>query len=284
MSKVWLVTGCSSGIGEELVLEALKRGEKVAATSKSLEKLEKTFSQHKSENLLLKKIDVTDDLEIIKQSIEEIVKVFGRIDVLVNNAGYFEPNLVEFFTWKETFDLFNTNVFGFLNVTRATLPYRREQRSDIIFNISSVAGWDGNPITGLYVSSKFAVEGITSALQKEVIHLGIKVLAVQPGFTRTGFFSDNLVVNLVKHNDYEDLLDAYTSNHLLAYGVQPGDPGKIAKAIVDVARHENFASDHEIPDIIPFSNDTYNIIKDKCTKTLKLLEEWKDVIVDVDFE
>ncbi|KAG2214715.1 hypothetical protein INT46_000934 [Mucor plumbeus] len=285
MSKVWLITGCSSGIGEHMSYEALKRGDKVVATSRNLEKLEKTFAKHnKNENLLLKKIDVTDDFEVIKKTVEEIVDVFGQIDVLVNNAGYVEENFLEFASSKQTFDQFNTNVFGLLAVTRTVLPYMRENKTGTIVNISSGAGWDGFPITGLYASTKFAVEGLSAALKKEVAHLGIKVLVAEPGFTRTEFFQEKTMANIISNDDYKDLLDAYKKNTMLYNGQQPGDPAKLAKSIADVVRHENFAANHEFPDILPLGEDAYNIIKNKCESTLKSLEEWKQVTFDVNFD
>lgn len=285
MSKVWLITGCSSGIGEYMAYEALKRGDKVVATSRNLEKLEKAFAKHsKNENLLLKKIDVTDDFEVIKKTVKEIVDVFGQIDVLVNNAGYAEENFLEFSSSKQAFDQFNTNVFGLLTVTRTVLPYMREKKTGTIVNISSGAGWDGFPIAGLYASSKFAVEGLSASLKKEVAHLGIKVLVAEPGFTRTEFFQEKKMANIICDDDYKEMLDGYKKNTMLYNGQQPGNPAKLAKSIADVVRHENFAANHEFPDILPFSEDNYNVIKNKCESTLKLLEEWKEVIVDVNYD
>ncbi|KAK9751389.1 hypothetical protein K7432_018117 [Basidiobolus ranarum] len=289
-NKVWLITGCSSGIGQYMAYEALGRGDKVVATSRNLQKLQKTFSKYqrkeptKSASLLLKKIDVTDNFEVIQKTVKEIVDAFGPIDVLVNNAGYVEENFLEFASSKQTLDQFNTNVFGLLTITRTVLPYMRQQKTGTIVNISSGAGWDGFPITGLYASSKFAVEGLSAALRKEVAHLGIKVLVVEPGFTRTEFFQEKTMEKIVCVDDYKEMLDGYKKNTMLYNGQQPGDPAKLAKSITDVVRGENFAAHHEFPDILPFSEDNYNLIKNKCENTLKLLEEWKEVIVDVNFE
>ncbi|KAG1115169.1 hypothetical protein G6F42_014003 [Rhizopus arrhizus] len=181
MSKVWLITGCSSGIGESVAIEALKRGDKVVATSRNLQKLEKAFEKHgKNDSLLLKKIDVTDDFEVIKKAVDEIVGAVGQIDFLINNAGYVEENLLEFASTKQAYDQFNTNVFGLLSVTRAVLPHMRSKKTGVIVNVSSGAGWDGFPITGLYAASKFAVEGLSIALRKEVEQFGIKVLVAEP--------------------------------------------------------------------------------------------------------
>ncbi|KAL7312036.1 hypothetical protein PS15m_007841 [Mucor circinelloides] len=285
MSKVWLITGCSSGIGESVAIEALKRGDKVVATSRNLQKLEKAFEKHgKNDSLLLKKIDVTDDFEVIKKTVDEIVGAVGQIDFLINNAGYVEENLLEFASTKQAYDQFNTNVFGLLSVTRAVLPHMRSKKTGVIVNVSSGAGWDGFPITGLYAASKFAVEGLSIALRKEVEQFGIKVLVAEPGMTRTEFFQEKNMVKITEHEAYKEMLDGYKNNTALYHGQQPGDPNKLAKLLVDVVRQENGAANREFPDILPLGEDAYYMVKGRAENGLKTIEEWKDFAFGVKFD
>ncbi|KAL9559432.1 hypothetical protein PS6_000754 [Mucor atramentarius] len=276
MSKVWLITGCSSGIGESVAIEALKRGDKVVATSRNLQKLEKAFEKHgKNDSLLLKKIDVTDDFEVIKKTVDEIVGAVGQIDFLINNAGYVEENLLEFASTKQAYDQFNTNVFGLLSVTRAVLPHMRSKKTGVIVNVSSGAGWDGFPITGLYAASKFAVEGLSIALRKEVEQFGIKVLVAEP---------EKNMVKITEHEAYKEMLDGYKNNTALYHGQQPGDPNKLAKLLVDVVRQENGAANREFPDILPLGEDAYYMVKGRAENGLKTIEKWKDFAFGVKFD
>jgi short-subunit dehydrogenase len=277
--KVWLITGCSSGIGERLVYEILKRGDKAIATSRNINKLEKL----KNEGAKIIKLDVTDTLENIKDIIKTCYSIYGKIDVLVNNAGYLQYGILENVTQEEIQNQFNTNVFGLLNITKTVLPYMRSRKEGIIVNIGSVGGWKGEPAAGLYYSSKFAIEGITETLNSELKHLGIKVLIIEPGFFRTDVLNkDNFNVECI--SDYEEL-----NNNMIKFAnemnkKQPGDPVKLAKVIVDVVKQENLANNKNIPDRLPVGPDAYHIIKNKCEETLKFLEEWKEIITSTNFD
>jgi short-subunit dehydrogenase len=159
----------------------------------------------------------------------------------------------------------------------------RNRKEGIIVNIGSVGGWKGDPAAGLYYGSKFAVEGISETLNSELRHLGIKVLVIEPGFFRTDILNkDNFKVKCI--SDYEEL-----NSNMIKFAneinkKQPGDPLKLAKVIVDVVKQENLANNKNIPERLPIGSDAYHIIKNKCEETLKLLEEWKEIIKSTDFD
>lgn len=181
--QVWFITGASRGFGRALVEDLLQRGDKVVATMRKTENISFHTS---SENLLILPLDVTDEMQS-KEAAKKAVDYFGRIDVLVNNAGFGVMGAIEEITDIEARKTYDTNVFGLLNVTRAVLPYLRKERSGHIMNISSVGGLVGLSAWGIYGSTKFAVEGISEALSHEVAHLGIKVTSVAPDFSEQTF-------------------------------------------------------------------------------------------------
>ncbi|KAL8651373.1 MAG: hypothetical protein Q9210_003292 [Variospora velana] len=199
-SRVWLITGCSSGFGQEIAKAALANGDQVVATARNPTKLKdldalgaKTFA-----------LDVVADDDKLKDVVASDVKATGQIDVLVNNAGYILTGAVE---ECAVLDQFETNVFGCLNVIRAVLPHMRAQRSGVIANLGSIGGWVGTPAAGLYCASKAAVTNFTESLRKEVQDLGIEVTAIEPGYFRTGFLSSghkSRAANVIA--DYEPAL------------------------------------------------------------------------------
>jgi NAD(P)-dependent dehydrogenase (short-subunit alcohol dehydrogenase family) len=185
---------------------------------------------------------------------------------------------------EETYQQFNTNVFGLLNVTRAFLPHMRARKSGVIVNIGSIGGWGGTAGAGLYCATKFALEGITESLRNEVAHLGIKVTIIEPGYFRTQLLKPG---NTQASNSIEDyaasvgpvrkLLEAYN-------GKQPGDPKKAAEIIVDIVTQSGTAKGREIPVRVALGTDAYGYIKGVLEQSSKDLEEWKDITVTTDHD
>jgi len=187
MRNVWLITGANRGIGAAITKAALAAGHYVVAASRHPEAIADTFGD--APNLLALQLDVTSEAEA-QCAIAQVVARYGRLDVLVNNAGYALLGALETTSDAEVRRLFDTNVFGLLNVTRAALPQLRQQQAGHIINISSMQGVIGAPASSSYSGSKFAVEGISESLHQEVRPLGIRVTLVEPGTFRTELLGD----------------------------------------------------------------------------------------------
>ena len=233
--KVWFITGSSTGFGRMLVDELLSRGETVVATSRNpaaLEFLREGFG----EQILLPQLDVTDP-EQCSLAVNMALDAYGQIDVLVNNAGFGVYGSLEEVPMETVRQQFETNVFGVLNVLKAALPSMRANSSGTILNISSIAGWMSFPGSGIYGSSKFALEGLTESLEAELRPLGIRTILIEPGSFHTNFYGHNYRRIDNKIEDY-----AETAGKTLEFfdnfaGKQPGDPLKAVKAMIDVAEH-----------------------------------------------
>jgi NAD(P)-dependent dehydrogenase (short-subunit alcohol dehydrogenase family) len=186
MSLEWFITGATRGLGAAMAKAALAAGDQVIATGRRREELTKSFGRDGDQALLLA-LDVTNEAEIA-QSVHAALAKFGRIDVLVNNAGYSHFGMFEETTTEDVEHQYATNVFGLMNMTRAVLPSMRKQRSGHIFNVSSIGGIYGRaPGSSLYCGTKFAVEGFSESLATEVQPFGISVTIVEPGYFRTDF-------------------------------------------------------------------------------------------------
>ncbi|CAM5414226.1 SDR family NAD(P)-dependent oxidoreductase [Streptomyces lavendulae] len=186
--RTWLITGATSGIGRALTLQALENGDVVSAIARDTASLEELTEAH-SDRLLLIPADVRDE-QAVREAVERTLSRFGRIDVVANNAGYGLFGAVEEASDAQVRAVFDTNVFGVLNVLRATLPVLRAQRSGHILQGSSIYGQSAHPGVGLLAATKYAVEGLSDALAAEVIPLGINVTIIQPGMTATPFLSN----------------------------------------------------------------------------------------------
>lgn len=234
MSNVWFVTGASSGIGAGIARAALRNGDRVVATARDVEKLRRAIGQPASDQLAFLPLDVTREHQA-KQAAEAAIERFGRIDVLVNNAGYSLLGHVESLTVEQIEKQFATNFYGVLHVTRAVLPRMRDQRSGRIFNVSSMAGVIGYPTAGAYAATKFAVEGLSLSLAQEVERFGIAVTVVEPGFFRTDLLAPQSAI-------YGDIaVPGYEAPAAVRaqwdgyHGTQGGDPEKLGAAIVQLA-------------------------------------------------
>jgi len=237
MSKVWFITGCSTGFGREISKLVLELGHKAVVTARNPNDVQDIVSQFSGAAIAIK-LDVTKTAEV-KAAVEQAVQKFGRIDVLVNNAGIGYFGAIEESEDEEVRRMFEINFFGLAQVTKEVLPVMRKQRSGHIINISSVGGLVAFPAVGFYNATKFAVTGYSEALAKETAHLGIKVTVVAPSGFRTDWAGRSAKNSQLVIDDYaptahvnKDALRGYSGN-------QPGDPVRAAKAIVKVVDSEN---------------------------------------------
>ncbi len=230
MNKVWFITGCSTGFGRHLAIEALKLGNSVAVTSRNTDDVKDIVEQYPDTAIAIQ-LDVTN-AEEIKTAVASALERFGRIDVLVNNAGIGYFGAIEESEEAEVRRMFEINVFGLANVTNAVLPILRKQKSGHVVNVSSIGGFVSFPAVGFYNATKFAVTGLSESLAKEVAHLGIKVTIVAPSGFRTDWAGRSANNSKTMIDDYAQTAHVNKSNIRGYSGNQPGDPVRAAQAII----------------------------------------------------
>jgi NAD(P)-dependent dehydrogenase (short-subunit alcohol dehydrogenase family) len=281
-NKVWLITGCTSGLGREIALAALERGDVVVATARDPSKL----SDLASRGALTERIDVTDTDENLAAAVKRITSRTpgGRIDILVNNAGYILAGGVEEASRSEAQALFDTNVFGQLNMIRAVLPVMRAARSGAVANLGSIGGWRGTPGAGLYCATKACATLLAESLRAEVAHLGIKVTSVEPGYTRTNFLVPGHQVRSQRRID--DLSSGAVMQTLEAFDAyslnQPGDPVKASKLIVDALTASGSCEGRELPPRLLVGKDAYGIIRGVIETHQENMKLWEDLATATD--
>lgn len=273
--KTWFITGASRGFGALVVERALARGDAVVATARNPQAVTDRFGAHP--NLLAVALDVIDE-EQAQAAAQATIDRFGRIDVLLNNAGYGLMGAVEEASAAEIEAVYRTNVFGLLTVTRAVLPHMRRQRAGRILNISSIGGYRGAAGFGIYSSTKFAVEGLSEALHAELAPLGIHVTVVEPGYFRTDFLdASSLSVSPTIIEDYATTAGKVRSVATRLNHAQPGDPTKLAEVLVGLADAPN------PPVRLPLGSDTVAAIRAKHAADAAILAQWDTVSVSTDF-
>ncbi|RRR39870.1 SDR family NAD(P)-dependent oxidoreductase [Mycolicibacter terrae] len=275
--SVWFITGASRGFGLQIARDLLDRGHQVVATARQAGAV--TAALGENENVLAVALDVTDEAQA-RQAVQAAVERFGRIDVLVNNAGRGLLGAVEEATDAEVRAVYETNVFGLLTVTRAVAPVLRAQRSGAIVNISSVGGFVSSPGWGVYASTKFAVEALSEALHAELKPLGIHVMVVEPGYFRTDFLDSSSLQ--VQQNLIDDYADGPAGKMRVTAGErnhdQPGDPVKAAAAIIDVVESER------PPVRLLLGNDTIAAVEGKLAHVQAELAQWRSISESTDFD
>lgn len=272
--RIWFITGASRGFGVLIARKALEAGDAVVATARNPQHVIAALGEHP--NLLAVALDVTDEAQALAAA-GAAVKKFGRIDVLINNAGYGLLGAVEEAAAAEVESVFRTNVFGLLNVTRAVLPHMRRQRSGHVINISSIGGYSAYAGWGVYGATKFAVEGLTEALAIELAPLGIQATVVEPGFFRTDFLDDTSLSRTAREiADYADTVGAMRTFAARANHAQPGDPSKLATAILALVAAP------ERPLRLPLGSDTVARIEEKNAHVAAELHEWRALAVSTD--
>ncbi len=273
--RVWFITGASRGFGSLITREALAAGDAVVATARNPKTISEQFSEHP--NLLPVALDVTNEAQA-HEAAAQAVKRFGRIDILLNNAGFGLLGAVEEATTEEIQRLYATNVFGLLAVSRAVLPHMRRQRSGHVINISSIGGYRGYQGWGVYCSTKFAVEGLTESMAMELAPLGIKATVVEPGFFRTDFLdSQSLAISKPTIDDYHATSGEMRNFAASANHAQPGDPARLAKAMITLVNAPN------PPLRMPFGSDTVAALERKNAQVLEELAAWRELAISTDF-
>jgi NAD(P)-dependent dehydrogenase (short-subunit alcohol dehydrogenase family) len=229
--KTWFITGTSRGFGREWAVAALERGDRVAATARDAASLDDLVEQYGSDNVLAQTLDVTDRSACFS-AVAEAHEHFGRLDVIVNNAGYGHFGMIEEISEQEARDQIETNVFGALWVTQAALPFLREQRSGHILQVSSIGGISAFVEVGMYHASKWALEGFSQSLAQEVKDFGIHVTLIEPGG-----FSTDWGGSSARHSDRLDAYDAIhqaSDDRRAANRGRAGDPTASSAAVMKI--------------------------------------------------
>lgn len=275
-SKVWLITGATRGLGLEIAKAALAAGDRVVATGRDVAKMEAALPA--SDAVLALGLDVTDASRAVAVA-DAAVERFGRIDVLVNNAGYGQLGVFEELAPETIARQFDTNVHGLMHVTRAVLPYMRAAKTGHIFNISSVGGALGFDIASIYCATKFALEGFSECLALEVKPFGIDVTIVEPGFFRTDFldassirFADAPVA------DYAGYAKATQDFYKSRNHVQAGDPAKLGAALVRLSREA------EPPLRLPMGSDAVEYLGQAYEARQAELSKWAELSRSTDID
>jgi NAD(P)-dependent dehydrogenase (short-subunit alcohol dehydrogenase family) len=274
--RVWFITGASTGFGKELATQLLTANEKVVATARKPEQIASFASEH-PETALVTRLDVTDQASV-DAAVAAAIDRFGRVDVLVNNAGYGIAGGIEETTEAEFMPVFETNVFGLIRVTRALLPYFRKQRSGNILNLSSIAGINASAGWGYYNTSKFAVNGFSDALAQELAPLGVHVTVIEPGPFRTDFLGRSHVEAAERIPDYESTVGKTRQYTIDNVGKQAGDPVKAVKAMI-AAVHAA-----EPPRHLVLGKMAFERAGQRAEQWKKDLEAWRDTSLGADFD
>lgn len=274
--RTWLITGCSTGFGRALAEAVLAHGDRLIATARKPEQLQDLVELY-PQQVRTFALDVTDK-DSIHSAVSQAKEAFGRIDVLVNNAGYGTMGAIEEVSDEAIERQYDTNVFGTLNTIRAVLPIMRQQHSGHILNLSSTGGMVSFAATGIYCSTKFAVEGLSEALAKEVAPLGIKVTIVEPGAFRTDFNGRSLSVPEQQIDDYAETTGKFLEWLKQIDGKQPGDPEKAARAMIQAVES------NEPPLRLALGEDAVNAIEQKLQSVKAELDEWRSVSLATAFE
>ncbi|MDM9383766.1 oxidoreductase [Chlorogloeopsis sp. ULAP01] len=273
--KVWLITGCSTGFGRALAEVVLKKGDEVLATAREPERL-RALTEHYPETAKAVRLDVTSSQDI-QTAVDTAIATFGRIDVLVNNAGHGLIAALEEVSDGEIHQFFETNFFGALRLMRTVLPVMRQQGSGHIVNISSTAGLVGFAGSSLYCGAKFALEGTSEALAKEVKSFGVKVTLIEPGAFRTDFNGRSLAVAEQSIDAYAPVSGASLQWFKEMDGQQPGDPRAAAQAIIQAVE-----SPHP-PMRLALGTDAMSLIQEKLEWVKTDLDVWQQVTVSTDY-
>lgn len=274
--KTWFITGVSSGFGRALAEAALKRGDRVIGTLRS-EAQRDDFTRLAPQQSFGVLLDVTRH-EAVIAAVGRVEQEIGAIDVLVNNAGYGHEGTIEESSMEQYRRQFDVNVFGAVSTIQAVLPFMRARRGGHIINITSMGGLVTFPGLGVYHGSKFALEGISETLAKEVIDLGIKVTAVEPGGFRTDWAGRSMVRAEQSVADYDSLMTPLRQARMERSGKQAGDPAKAAGAILKLVDTGN------PPVHLPLGPDALNFIRLKIEALQQEMAEWEAVSAGTNFD
>ncbi|MEN0052530.1 MAG: SDR family NAD(P)-dependent oxidoreductase [Mucilaginibacter sp.] len=276
-SKVWYVTGASRGLGLTLVKTLLDNGYRVAATSRDARTLREAVGLIDKDRFLPLAVDLNNP-DCIDESVQQTLAAFGRIDVVVNNAGYGMAGTVEEIAEQDITNIFKVNVLATIEVVKRILPVMRSQKSGYIINIGSVAGFVGAPGWAVYSATKAAVAAFSEVLALDVKEFNINVTVVEPSGFRTGFLTkDSLALTESKIEGYEAVKNTQ-ERYLAADGKQPGSPEKASEILIELAESE------QPPVHLYLGQDAYNRASEKLKTMTAELEQWKATTISADFE
>lgn len=273
--KIWFVTGASKGMGLLLTKLLLDKGDKVAAASRNTDQLKQSVGIE-SDSFLPIELDITNS-EAVKKAINKTIEYFGGLDVAVNNAGFSFIGSLEELTDEEFRKALDVNLFGTVNVIRASMTQFRKQHSGHIINIASAAGYMAGANIGSYVASKFAMVGLTESLALEIAPLNVKATVVLPGSFRTNFL-DKGSLTYTKHPIEEYNSDKTFQSYSMRAGIQPGDPKKLVTELFNLANMEN------PPVHLILGADSYKMITDKMSKNLEDFDVYKHISISTNLE
>lgn len=275
--KTWLITGCSSGIGAGIAKAVLKSGDRAVVTARNKDKVKDIVAQYPGTALAVS-LDVCDN-ESIKKAVKEANEKFGTIDVLVNNAGYGYRSAIEEGEIEAVNTLFQTNLFGPIELIKAVLPGMREQKSGYILNVTSIAAARSAVGSGYYASSKAALELLTNGLMKELAPLGIKAMVVQPGAFRTRFYDgESLQGTSSAISDYEATVGKSRPGNFANTHQQAGDPDKAGEVIVKVINGD------DLPEILTLGKAAVTAVKSTLEAKIAELDKWAEVSAQADYD
>ena len=274
-SDLWFITGCSTGFGRELAKLVLDRGYRAVITARDPGKIQDLAAGHEGRALALK-LDVTDRAQV-EEAVKKAEAAFGSIDVLVNNAGYGYVGALEESDEGEVRAMVETNFFGLARMIHVVLPGMRRRRHGSIVNISSIGGIVGSPGVGYYNATKFAVEGLSEALSKEVAPLGIKVLVVEPGPFRTDWAGRSLKRSSKQIPEYAETAGAFRERIIGRSGKQAGDPVRACEAIIKALQSDN------APLHLVLGKHALNTARAKIELLRNELDAWEETSLGADY-
>jgi NADP-dependent 3-hydroxy acid dehydrogenase YdfG len=270
MSKVWFITGTSTGFGRQFVEQLLQTDNKIIVTARNIEAIA-DFKLKSPDNVHIVALDVTNR-DQIQSAVQESIEIFGRIDIVVNNAGYGLFGMLEEYTDDQIRKQFDVNVFGMLDVIRATLPVFKKQKSGHYVNISSFLGTWSIPPYSIYAATKFAVEGFSKSMAVELAGFGIKTTIVEPSVYATEFFGHALQ-QTERKPEYASVYEAYNQG---VSSMKIGDPAKGVKAIIEMINSEN------PPIHFPVGSFASYSIRDSFAKRIEEIAAWEKLSLDAD--
>ncbi|MGF6357537.1 short-subunit dehydrogenase [Paenibacillus sp. 4624] len=276
-SKVWLITGCSTGFGRHIAQKAIETGYKVVVTARNVQQVTDLIAGHEDQVIALP-LDVTSP-EQIRNVVDRTIEKFNRIDVLVNNAGIGYFSSVEESVEEETRKMFEVNFWGLMHVTNAVLPHMRSQKSGHIINFSSIGGLASFPTLGYYHATKYAVEGISESLSQELTPFNINVTLIEPSGFRTDWAGRSSVKTETSIPELkESIVGQMLQGIELGAGQETGDPAKAAEAVIKVVETT------EPPLRLLLGQQAYDTATYKFNSLLASIEQWKETTINADYK
>lgn len=284
-SRIWLITGTSSGLGLELAKVAAKSGDRVLAATRTPHKL--TQLESTNPNIKAVYLDHNETPAQIQEAVKTILAVYGTVDIVVNNAAYVQTGMLEEATPEETQHQFQANTFGPLNLYRALLPHLRAKGSGTLVTIGSMAAWYPMPGCNLYNASKAALRWLGLGQGGEIFQFGISHCLVEPGFFRTELLNPTANITPTAQSSrisaYQEVNDTTDSNFAAFNGAQLGNPAKGAMVIYEVVTSTGVAEGKPLPALLPLGSDASEEIRKAASETLAVIEEWREISALTDF-